>query len=196
MGGRAIRLATRKSELAMAQTETVMRLLAKQNGGVEPMARPIVSRGDQIVDRPLQDVGGKDLFVKALEEAILAGEADAAVHSLKDVGARLDPRFVIASTPERADPRDVLVSRTGADLAGLAPGSAVGTSSPRRAALVRSLRPDLRVVPVRGNVRTRLDKLGSGIDALILAAAGLARLELLGLVKKAPPPRRRQPALF
>ena len=178
MSRRTVRLATRASELAMRQTGMVIDALRRRHGDIGFEAVRIVSQGDRITDRPLYEVGGKDLFVKALEEAILAGKADCAVHSLKDMGAELDERFVIAGVLPRGDPRDVLVSRTGAALGELASGSVVGTSSPRRSALLRAERPDLKIVPVRGNIRTRLAKVGSEVDAAVLAAVGLLRLDL------------------
>jgi len=176
-----IRLATRKSELALFQANAAAEALAAAGAGLEHRIVPVVSTGDKITDRPLHEIGGKDLFVKALEESILAGEADAAVHSLKDVGSALDARFVIAATLERADPRDAAVTRGGGPLRSLPAGSRVGTCSPRRAAVLKATHPGLDVVPIRGNVRTRLAKLEEGLDAVVLALAGLRRLGLGGL---------------
>lgn len=174
-----MRLATRSSPLALAQARLVLDALERRRPGLGWELLPVVSRGDQVLDRPLADIGGKDLFVKALEERLADGSARAAAHSLKDVGSRMDPAFVIAGVLERDDPRDAVVSRDGKGLGELPEGAAVGTSSPRRAALIRHLHPHLRVAPVRGNVQTRLGKLDEGkVDALVLAVAGLARLGL------------------
>lgn len=139
----------------------------------------IKTTGDRIVDKPLFEEGGKGLFTKEIEEALLAGEIDLAVHSMKDMPALLPAGLVIGAMLEREDPRDAFVSVRHAALAALAPGAIVGTSSPRRQAQVLHRRPDLKVVPFRGNVGTRLKKLDEGAaDAAILACAGLKRLGL------------------
>jgi hydroxymethylbilane synthase len=137
------------------------------------------TEGDRRLDAHLASVGGKGLFVREIEEALLAGTIDVAVHSLKDLPAELPPGLTLGAYPPREDPRDVLVTPAGGGLDQLPAGATLGTSSPRRAAIARSLRPDLVVRPVRGNVDTRLRKLAAGeFDALILAAAGLRRLGL------------------
>jgi hydroxymethylbilane synthase len=139
----------------------------------------IRTTGDRIQDRPLAEAGGKGLFAKEIEEALIDRRIDFAVHSSKDMPTMLPPGLVLTAFPEREDPRDVFISRKAADFAGLPEGATVGTSSPRRQALVKRLRPDLRVVDLRGNVETRLRKLDDGVaDATLLALAGLKRLGL------------------
>jgi hydroxymethylbilane synthase len=139
----------------------------------------IVTSGDRVVDRPLADVGGKGLFVKEIEEALLDGRADFAVHSMKDIPGTLASGLVLASIPVREDPRDVLIAPTYRTLEALPSGARVGTSSPRRACALQSLRSDLEVVPLRGNVDTRLSKVDRGeCEAIVLARAGLIRLGL------------------
>jgi hydroxymethylbilane synthase len=169
-------MATRRSALALAQSRAFAEALAKASP-VSVGELQIVTSGDKIQDRSLQDLGGKGLFIKELEEALLDGRADFAVHSIKDVPAELASRLTLACVPAREDPRDVLVSKTGARLAELPSGAVVGTSSLRRSVAVLTARPDLRVEPVRGNVDTRLRKVTEGpFDAVILALAGLKRL--------------------
>jgi hydroxymethylbilane synthase len=148
--------------------------------GVDVTLVPIKTTGDRIKDVPLAKLGGKGLFVKEIEEALLDGRADLAVHSAKDLPAEIPDRLTLVAFPERADPRDALVGRVpGATLAGLPAGARVGTGSVRRMALLRAHRPDLEVVPLRGNVPTRLRKLeDDGLDAVVLASAGLDRLGL------------------
>lgn len=170
-------LATRRSALALAQSRAFARALLDVTPGLAIEELHIVTAGDRTQDKPLQDIGGKGLFIKELEEALLDGRADIAVHSIKDVPALLADRLRIAAIPRREDPRDALVSRSGARLAELPPGARVGTGSLRRALALRSARPDLVVEPVRGNVDTRLRKVDEGqFDAVVLAFAGLRRL--------------------
>jgi hydroxymethylbilane synthase len=160
----------------------------------EPTELVVVkTTGDRIQSVSLAKIGGKGLFVKELEEALLAGRADLAVHSAKDLPAALAPGCVLAAFPERADPRDALVAREpGATLADLPRGARVGTGSLRRGAQLRAARPDLQVVPMRGNVPTRLRKLEEdGLDAVVLASAGLERLGLAGRISE-----RLEPALM
>ncbi|HYN87639.1 MAG TPA: hydroxymethylbilane synthase [Ardenticatenaceae bacterium] len=172
-------IGTRGSPLALAQTELVIAALCALHPGATFETRRITTRGDQIQDRPLSQVGGKGLFVKEIEEALLSGAIDMAVHSLKDLPAEQPAGLVIAAYPERADPRDVLVSRDGRPLAELAAGARVGTSSLRRSVQLQALRPDIEVANIRGNVDTRLRKLDEGqYDAIVVAAAGLDRLGL------------------
>lgn len=172
-----LRLGTRGSRLARVQSEWVCRQLEAAHPGLSAELVIIQTSGDRITHRPLADVGGKGLFVKELDEALLARKIDFAVHSLKDLPGITAPGVALAAVPEREDPRDVVVTRSGGGLGGLAAGSSVGTSSPRRVALVRAARPDLHVVNMRGNVDTRLRKLADGeTDALVLARAGLRRL--------------------
>lgn len=172
-------LATRRSALALAQSRAFARALVALSPGLEVGELEVVTSGDKITDRPLQDVGGKGLFVKELEEALLDGRAHFAVHSYKDVPAEIPDGLVIACVPRREDPRDVLITQAGATLATLPAGARVGTSSLRRAAAIGLARPDLRIVPLRGNVDTRLRKLDEGqVEAIVLALAGLRRLDL------------------
>jgi hydroxymethylbilane synthase len=174
--------ATRRSALALAQARAfVGRLRAASGGDLSTEELQIVTSGDRIQDRPLSEIGGKGLFVKEIEEALLDGRADFAVHSMKDVPAALPARLVIGCTPAREDPRDVLVAPRHATLDALPPGARVGTSSLRRSAALRARRPDLVVAPLRGNVDTRLRKVDGGdLDAIVLARAGLLRLGLEG----------------
>jgi hydroxymethylbilane synthase len=170
-----IRIGTRGSELALAQARSVATALA----GVDTEIVPIRTEGDRLAEARLALVGGKGLFVREIEEALLRGEVDVAVHSLKDLPAASPPGLVLGAFLTREDPRDVLVARRPAALDSLPDGARVGTSSPRRRALLLSVRQDLAVAPIRGNVDTRLRKLASGEwDAIVLAAAGLRRLAL------------------
>lgn len=173
-----IRIATRKSALALWQAEHVAALLTAlpEVNAVELL--PLSTRGDEILDRSLQKIGGKGLFIKELEVAMQAGEADIAVHSMKDVPAEMPEGFCLAAMLERANHADALVSPNGEQLSDLPQGALVGSSSLRRQAQLKMMRPDLRIEPLRGNVNTRLAKLDNGnYDAIILAAAGLERLE-------------------
>ena len=161
----------------MWQAEHVQAILSRLGHSVSILG--MTTLGDQILDRALSQVGGKGLFVKELEVALEAGSADLAVHSLKDVPMELPPGFTLACVMEREDPRDAFVSPRYANLAALPQGAVVGTSSLRRVALLRALRPDLKIEPLRGNLDTRLRKLDEGLyDAIVLAAAGLKRLKL------------------
>lgn len=170
-------LGTRGSALARWQANHVARALENAHPGLTVEERIIVTTGDRSQTGKLVDVGGKAVWVKELEEALLAGDIDFAVHSLKDVPGSLPPGLDLAAIPARADGRDALVSRTGQTLASLSPGSTVGTSSPRRECQVRALRPDLVVQLLRGNVDTRLRRVDEGVvDAALLACAGLDRL--------------------
>jgi hydroxymethylbilane synthase len=175
-------IATRESRLAMWQAEHVQALLSGMGHQVALLG--MTTQGDQILDRALSQVGGKGLFVKELEVALEEKRADLAVHSLKDVPMELPDGFSLACVMEREDPRDAFVSNTYADLDALPQGAVVGTSSLRRMALLRALRPDLRIEPLRGNLDTRLRKLDEGLyDAIVLAAAGLKRLGLKARIR-------------
>jgi len=186
-------IATRESRLAMWQAEHVKALLQEQGHTVELLG--MTTRGDQILDRSLSKVGGKGLFVKELETALEDGRADIAVHSLKDVPMDLPEGFALACVLEREDPRDALVSPRYASLAELPQGAVVGTSSLRRVVLLRALRPDLRIEPLRGNLDTRLRKLDEGqYDAIVLAAAGLKRLALESRIRECFEPDTMLPA--
>ena len=170
-----LRLGTRASPLARVQAEGVRAALAARHPGLTVELVFVRTTGDRVTG-PLAAAGGKGLFVKEIEEALLDGRIDAGVHSMKDVPARLAAGLVIGAVPERADARDVLIGGDGG-LAGLPPGARIGTASPRRRAQLLAHRPDLVVVLLRGNVDTRLRKWRAGeVDALLLAAAGLARL--------------------
>ncbi|WPC68572.1 hydroxymethylbilane synthase [Rhodoferax ferrireducens] len=170
-------IATRESRLALWQAEYVQDLLTQRGHQVGLLG--MTTLGDQILDRALSKVGGKGLFVKELEVALEDGRADLAVHSLKDVPMELPDGFALACVMEREDPRDAFVSNQYANLASLPQGAVVGTSSLRRMALLRALRPDLKIEPLRGNLDTRLRKLDDGMyAAIVLAAAGLKRLGL------------------
>jgi hydroxymethylbilane synthase len=199
MSGTTLRIATRRSKLALAQSHWVKAQLEALEPGLTVELREYLTRGDQITDRPLQQVGGKGLFTKEIEDALLAGEADLAVHSLKDLPAELPGGLVLAAVPEREDPRDALVLPVGSSaepmLEALPKGARVGSSSFRRSAQILAIRPDLRVESVRGNVDTRLRKLDEGqYDALILAAAGLRRLGLQDRISAALDPEVSTPA--
>ena len=170
-------IATRESRLALWQAEHVQALLRQRGLSVELLG--MTTKGDQILDRTLSKVGGKGLFVKELEVALEEGRAHIAVHSLKDVPMELPAGFALACVMEREDPRDAFVSPHYASLAQLPQGAVVGTSSLRRQVLLHALRPDLKIVPLRGNLDTRLRKLDEGqVDGIVLAAAGLKRLGL------------------
>lgn len=172
-----IRIATRKSALAMWQTEHVAELLRRRFPELEVSLLPLSTRGDEVLDRSLAAIGGKGLFLKELEVAMQRGEADCAVHSLKDVPMDLDAGFVLPAVLERADPFDGFISPRYDSLQALPSGAVVGTSSLRRRAQLLALRPDVSVRDLRGNVNTRLAKLDAGAyDAIILACAGLQRL--------------------
>lgn len=174
-----LRLATRKSALALWQSEHVAARLRAAHPGLGVELVPMTTRGDKILDRPLADIGGKGLFLKELELAMLEGAADAAVHSLKDVPMELDGPFALAAILERGDPFDAFVSVRYTDFDAMPRGARVGTSSLRRQAQLRARRPDLQVLELRGNVNTRLARLEAGdCDAIILACAGLERLGL------------------
>jgi hydroxymethylbilane synthase len=188
-------LATRRSALALAQARAFARDLAAHWPGLDIEELQVVTTGDKVQSTPLSEVGGKGLFTKEIEEALERGDAHFAVHSFKDVPAEVSPKFAIACVPRRADPRDVLVTRSGAGLAALTSGSRIGTSSLRRAMQLMLVRPDLIVVPLRGNVDTRLRKLDCGeLDAIVLASAGLARLGLSARVTEALDPAMVVPA--
>ena len=174
---RVVRIATRKSALALWQAEFVKARLEQAHPGLIVRLVPMVSRGDKLLDAPLAKIGGKGLFVKELETALLEDEADIAVHSMKDVPMDFPEGLGLYCICEREDPRDAFVSNSFASLAELPAGSVVGTSSLRRQAQLLARRPDLKIHFLRGNVNTRLAKLDAGeYDAIILAAAGLIRL--------------------
>jgi len=190
----ALRIGTRGSKLALWQAEWVKAELARHGTAAEIAV--IKTRGDAEVDRPFQQMEGKGFFTKEIEDALLAQSIDVAVHSLKDLPTQLPDGLMLGPVPERADTRDALIARAGATLALLPAGSKLGTSSLRRVAQVRHLRPDLELVPLRGNVPTRVDKvLARGeLDAAVLACAGLARLGLDGKIAARLDPLEVMPA--
>lgn len=175
-------LATRKSLLAQTQTETVMNLL-KDKVNLDSKKLLVVTEGDKRLDVTLDKIGGKGLFTKDIEIALLDGRAHAAVHSMKDVPYEMGIDFELIAMPEREDVRDVIVCQNGETLNDLRKGAIIGTSSIRRAAQLKALRNDLNIVPIRGNVGTRLEKMKSeGMDGIILAAAGLKRLGMEDII--------------
>lgn len=186
---RTLVIGTRGSPLAVWQAEHVAARLGETCPGLSVRLERIRTTGDRILDVPLAQVGGKALFVKEIEEALLAGRVDLAVHSMKDVPTDLPEGLAIAAIPPREDPADVLISREGRRLADLPRGARVGTSSLRRQSQLLQHRPDLVVVGLRGNLDTRIRKLGGeGLDAIVLAAAGVKRLGLDRLVTEVLPP--------
>ena len=196
MSREILRIATRSSPLAIWQAEYVQQRLESLHEGLSVELVHIKTQGDKILDTPLAKIGGKGLFVKELEEAMMDGRADIAVHSMKDVPMELPPGFVLPVICEREDPRDAFVSNQYDSLASLPQGACVGTSSLRRQAQVKANRPDLVVKSLRGNVQTRLGKLDAGeFDAIILAAAGLKRLQMFDRIRYEMPPEESLPAV-
>jgi hydroxymethylbilane synthase len=200
MSAARLRIATRGSPLALAQARILQDALAAVDaafaapGAVD--TRVIRTTGDRIQARPLAEIGGKGLFTKEIEEALLDGRADIAVHSMKDVPTWLPDGLVIAAVLKREDPRDALILRKAGGLDALARGAVVGTASLRRQAILLNRRPDLRVVPFRGNVETRIAKLEAGeVDATLLAVAGLNRLGLGGRASAILTPAEMLPAV-
>lgn len=190
-----LRIATRKSALALWQAEYVKARLEAMHNGLSVELVPMVSRGDKILDVPLAKVGGKGLFVKELEHALLNNDADIAVHSMKDVPMEFPEGLGLAVICEREDPRDAWVSNNYATLDELPEGAVVGTSSLRRQSQLLAKRPDLEIKFLRGNVNTRLAKLDKGeYDGIILAAAGLIRLEMPDRIREFIAPEQSLPA--
>jgi hydroxymethylbilane synthase len=193
---RPVVYATRRSALALAQCRAFVAALCKVHPALATTELQVVTTGDRITDRPLADVGGKGLFVKEIEEALLDRRADLAVHSIKDVPGALPEGLALACVPKREDPRDVLVSPAHRTLDRLPQGARVGTSSLRRLVSLKARRPDLQIVPLRGNVDTRLRKVHAGeCDAIVLARAGLVRLGLEDQVTEALEPEVSLPAV-
>ncbi len=191
-----IRIATRKSPLALWQAEHVAERLRQAHPGLEVELVKMVTQGDKILDTPLAKVGGKGLFVKELEQGMMEGRADIAVHSMKDVPMDLPEGFVLGAVLTREDPRDAFVSNRYAALDELPEGAVVGTSSLRRQCQLRAARPDLDIRDLRGNVGTRLGKLDAGdYDAIVLACAGLKRLGLGERITQALAPEQSLPAV-
>jgi hydroxymethylbilane synthase len=188
-----LRLGTRKSPMAIAQSQGVARLITERSGRQVELIG-ITTFGD-VSRAQLAQIGGTGVFVSGLRTSLLHGDIDIAVHSLKDLPTAQPEGIVLAAVPPRDDPRDALVARDGAKLADLPPGATIGTGSPRRAAQLLLLRPDLRPVPVRGNAGTRLGRITSGeVDAVVLAYAGLARIGRLDVVTQIFDPDEMLPA--
>ena len=193
---RTLRIATRKSPLALWQAEHVASALRAANPGLAVELVGMSTQGDKILDTPLAKIGGKGLFVKELEQGMLEGRADLAVHSMKDVPVDLPDGLHIAAILAREDPRDALVSETVGAIADLPQGARVGTSSLRRQCQLAERRPDLRILPLRGNVNTRLRKLDEGeFDAIVLASAGLKRLGFQARIRALLPVSDSLPAI-
>jgi hydroxymethylbilane synthase len=196
MSTKAVRIATRKSPLALWQAEHVRNRLQELHAGLRVELLTMSTQGDRILDSPLAKIGGKGLFVKELEQGMLDGRADLAVHSMKDVPADLPAGLCIGAILEREDPRDAFVSSQYPGVDELPDGARVGTSSLRRQCQLRSWRPDLQILELRGNVGTRLGKLDSGdYDAIVLACAGLKRLDLPERIRHALTPEEMLPAI-
>ncbi len=191
-----LRIATRKSPLALWQAEHVRARLQQLHPGLRVELVTMSTQGDRVLDSPLAKIGGKGLFVKELEQGMLAGQADIAVHSMKDVPAELPPGLEIGAILEREDPRDAFVSNRFGALSELPQGARVGTSSLRRQCQLRAVRPDLEIRDLRGNVNTRLAKLDAGdYDAIVLASAGLKRLGMAERITRALEPEDMLPAI-
>jgi len=193
VNGGTLRLGTRRSPMAMAQSAHVAGLLTARTGRRVELVG-LTTFGD-VSRAELAQIGGTGVFVSELRARLLGGEIDFAVHSLKDLPTRQEPELLIAAVPPRDDPRDALAARNGAKLADLPPGAKIGTGSPRRAAQLLMMRPDVAPVPVRGNAGTRLGKIDSGeVDAVVLAYAGLARIGRLNAVSQVFEPDEMMPA--
>ena len=173
-----IKIATRQSELAMYQANFVANEIKKSIKDVEVELIPMTSEGDQ-TNKPLHEIGGKGLFISTLESALESNKVDIAVHSLKDVPARLDPKFKIINVFKRESPSDLLLSKDGKSFSDFLENATIGTSGPRRKAQINYLRPDIKTIPVRGNIATRINKLNEGyFDGLVVAKAAISRLGL------------------
>jgi hydroxymethylbilane synthase len=191
-----LKIGTRGSRLALIQSAWVRERIEEAHPGIRVEVIKIKTTGDKILDSPLSKIGGKGLFVKEIEDALLRGEIDLAVHSMKDVPAELPEALMLCAFPEREDPRDALISRHDLTLAALPKGAVVGTSSLRRAAQIRHVRPDVKTLPLRGNVETRIRKMEKGeVDAVVLARAGLKRLGLLAQISETLLPEQVIPAV-
>jgi len=194
--GKPLRIATRKSQLALWQAEHVAGLLRRAHAGLEVELVPMVTQGDRIQDRSLAAIGGKGLFIRELEVALEEHRADIAVHSMKDLPGDLPAGLTIAAVLERADARDALLTASAGRLDDLPRGARVGTSSLRRQAQLLAARPDLKIEGLRGNVDTRLRRLdGGGMDAIVLACAGLIRLGLEARITARLDPKQFLPAV-
>ncbi|MFP2913508.1 hydroxymethylbilane synthase, partial [Pyxidicoccus sp. 3LFB2] len=193
---KAVRIATRQSPLALWQARHVGALLAARHPGIEVSLVEMTTEGDRFLSAPLSAVGGKGLFVKEIEQALIDGRADVAVHSLKDMTSVLPEGLMLAALPTREDPRDAFCGMDGQTLDTLPNGARVGTSSLRRSCILRSGRPDLDIVSLRGNVQTRLAKTRElGLSGAVLAYAGLKRLGLDGVITQVLPTEVSLPAV-
>jgi len=193
---KVVRIATRQSPLALWQARHVGSLLAASHPGLEVSLVEMTTEGDRFLSAPLSTVGGKGLFVKEIEQALLDGRADLAVHSLKDMTSVFPAGLMLAAVPEREDPRDAFCSPAGLSLDALPQGARVGTSSLRRSCILRARRPDVEIVSVRGNVQTRLARTRElGLHGAMLAAAGLKRLGLESEITEVLPTRLSLPAV-
>lgn len=190
-----LRIGTRRSPLALWQARHVAARLQERESGLAIELVEIMTRGDKLLDTPLAKVGGKGLFVKEIEEQLLTGVVDVAVHSLKDMPALLPDGLTLAAVPAREDPRDAFVSAWHRRLEELPAGARIGTSSLRRACQLKHWRRDLEIVPIRGNVQTRLRKIDAELDGGVLATAGLKRLDLDGRIAEVVSPERLLPAV-
>ncbi|WP_290651263.1 hydroxymethylbilane synthase [Aquisalimonas sp.] len=196
MPGEILRIATRKSPLAVWQAEHVAGQLRAAHPGLRVELVRMSTRGDRITDAPLSRIGGKGLFLKELEQGLLDGRADIAVHSMKDVPAAMTPDLHLPVIPARGDPRDAFLSVRHASLWDIPEGGMIGTASLRRQCQIRAARPDVRVATLRGSVNTRLAKLDEGqFDAIILAASGLQRLQMDARITRLLPPEESLPAV-
>lgn len=196
MNTKILKIATRKSPLALWQAYYVRDRLMQTHEGLQVELVKMLTKGDKILDTPLAKIGGKGLFIKELEQGMLDGEADIAVHSMKDVPMELPEGFALPVICEREVPFDAFVSEQYDDIDALPEGACVGTSSLRRSSQILAKRPDLKILSLRGNVQTRLAKLDNGdFDAIILASAGLIRLELEDRIKSRIPPEMILPAV-
>lgn len=196
MPSQTLRIGTRDSILARLQTDIAVKIISAKFLEMNFEIIAIKTAGDKILNKPLSELGGRGVFVKELEESLLKQEVDIVVHSLKDLPTEMPEGLVLGATVDRADPRDVLVSKSGQSFMELPPGSRVATSSQRRAAQLRALRADLQFVDIRGNLQTRLRKLDEGqCDAMVLAAAGLQRLDLTERIAQYFEPEQCTPAV-
>jgi hydroxymethylbilane synthase len=196
MSQRSIRIATRQSQLALWQANWVKDQLTSAEPNRQVEIIKITTKGDLIQNRPINEIGGKYVFIKALQHALLNNEADIAVHCIKDMSVHQTPGLTLSCVPPREDARDVLISPKNYSLKTLPKGATIGTGSPRRASLIKHLRPDLALAPIRGNIDSRLKKLDDNkVDALILAHAGLKRLNLEHCISERLDPAYFTPAI-
>ncbi|EGD51100.1 porphobilinogen deaminase [Thermoanaerobacter ethanolicus JW 200] len=186
---KVIKVGTRSSELALKQTAMVINEIKKFRQDFEFEIVKITTQGDALIDKPVSEIGGKGVFVKEIESALLKGEIDMAVHSMKDMPYEIPKGLKLMAVLKREDPKDVFVSRDGTQFMDLKEGAKIGTSSLRRQVQLKALKPDIQIVPIRGNVRTRLKKMEElNLDGIVLSAAGLHRLGLENIITEYFPP--------